>query len=146
MLAHGGKYVSSGRERRLEWIFPTVFRFGVGGPKMKRSTQISEIECLKHYLRISLPQFMHGNFILVVLHMFNRIKSFHSIITCRSTRFNDRPFSEVIPTLTEEQTNSATKNLANEITDTSPTAQFLQRIETSCKPIGCTAAAARANR
>ena len=111
MLAHGGKYVSSGRELRLELIFPIVFTFDVGAPKMKRPTQISEIECLKHYLRISLPQFMHGNFILVLLLMFNRIKAFQcGVITCRSTRFNKRSFAEVIETSTKEQIKSAAKN------------------------------------
>ena len=54
MLAHGGKYFSSGQELRLMWISPIVFPFGVGGPKMKRPTQISQIGCLKHYPRISL--------------------------------------------------------------------------------------------
>ena len=37
MLAHGGRYVSSGRELRLELIFPIQFSFGIGGPKMKRA-------------------------------------------------------------------------------------------------------------
>ena len=127
MLAHGGKYVSSGQELRLEWIFPIVFPFGVGGPKMNRPTQISEIECLKHYLRISLPQFMRGNFILVVLHMFNRIKSFRcGIIPYRSTRFNETLFTKVIVTLTEEQINGAGKKMANDVTDTSLTGHFFK--------------------
>ena len=113
---------------------------------MYRPTQISGIEYLMHYLRISFPQFMRGNFILVVLHMFNRIKSFQSgIITCRSTRFNKRPFAQVIATLTEEQIKSAGKKLANDITDTILAVQFLQRIETSFKSIGYTATAVRAN-
>ena len=42
MLAHGGKYVSCGQELRLEWIFPIVFPFGVGGPKMEHPTQTSK--------------------------------------------------------------------------------------------------------
>ena len=65
---------------------------------------------------------------------------------CSPIRINRRPFAEVIVTLTEEQIKSAAKKLANDITDTSLTALFLQRIETSCKSIGYTAAAARANR
>ncbi len=83
MLAYGGNYVNA-RELRLECIFPVQFPFGIGGPKMNRPTQISEEACLQHYLHLSLPQFMRGDFLLVVLHMYNRIMSFQSgLITSR---------------------------------------------------------------
>ena len=87
LLGYGGNYVSSARERKLEWVFPIKFPFGIGGPKLNRRTRISEIKCLKHYLRLSLPQFMRGSFILVIIHIFNQIKSYQSgLITCRSTK------------------------------------------------------------
>ena len=60
MRVYAGKYVNSGRELRLE---------GLGGPKVRRPTRMSEIACLQHYLRLSLPQCMQGNFILVVCHL-----------------------------------------------------------------------------
>ena len=37
-IAYGGKYVNSGQELRLEFIFPIQFPFNIGGPKMKRPT------------------------------------------------------------------------------------------------------------
>jgi hypothetical protein len=83
MLQYGGKYVTSGKDLKLEWIFPVQFPFGIVGPKRKCPTKISEIEHLKHYLRLSLPQFMRGDFILDVLYMFNRMNLFENgIITC----------------------------------------------------------------
>ena len=87
LLGYGGNYVSSARELKLEWVFPIQFSFGIGGPKLNWRTPISEIECLKHYMRLPLPQFMQGDFILVIIHMFNRMKSHQSgLITCRSTK------------------------------------------------------------
>jgi hypothetical protein len=80
MLIHGGTYIN-GRELHIECIFSVQFPFGVGQLKIKRPTQISEMVCLEHYLRLSLPQFMRGDFLLVVLHMYNRIKSFQSDLT-----------------------------------------------------------------
>ena len=53
-LASGGRFIRSGREIRPEYNFLIIFSFGVGVPKMKCPTQISEIEYLKHYLRLSL--------------------------------------------------------------------------------------------
>ena len=147
MITYGGKYVNSGRELRLEFIFPIQYPFGIGGPKMKRPTQISEIECLKHYLPLSLPQFMRGDFILVILHVFNRMKSFQSgVITCRATKIDGKLFAEMESTLTKEQIRKAADNMTKGIEDSSIACQFLQKTETSCKSIGYTAAAARANR
>ena len=147
MLAYGGKYVSSGRELRLELIFPIQFPFGIGGPKMRRPTQISELVCLQHYFRLSLPQFMRGDFILVVLHMYNRIMSYRSgLITCRSTRLNDQCFAEQISTLTEDQIKEAAKKKTDNVEDSSTARQFLEKVETSSKAIAYTTAAAKANR
>ena len=42
LLVHGGRYITSGRELRLEMVFPVQFPFGIGGPKMKRPTSIPE--------------------------------------------------------------------------------------------------------
>ncbi len=49
-------------------------------------------------------------------------------------------------TLTKEQIQKAADNLANEIEDNSAVAQLLLKAESSCKSIGYTTAAARANR
>jgi len=147
LLAYGGKYVSSGRELRLESVFPVQFPFGLGGPTARRPTQISEVECLKHYLRLSLPQFMRGDFLLVVLHMYNRIVSYKTgLIMCRTPRLHGKSFAELISTLTEAQIKAAADRISHGHEDTSVAAEFLRKAETSCKAIGYTAAAARANR
>ena len=137
MIAYEGKYVNYGQELRLKFIFPIQFPFNIGGPKMKQPTQISKIQCLKHYLRLSLPQFMRGDFILVVLHMFNQIKLFQSgVITCRATKIDGKPFAKMVSTLTKEQIRKAADNMTKGIEDSSIACQFLQKTETSCKSIG----------
>jgi hypothetical protein len=146
-LVSGGRYISSGRELLLELIFPLVFPFGLGGLKTKRPTQISELEILKHYTRLSLKQFMRGHVILVINHMYNRIKSYKSgILTCRSTKIYGRPFGEVISTIDEDDIKKASENLSNGKEDNSTAAQFLKRVEASCSAIGYTDAAAKLNR
>ena len=107
MFAYGVKCVDSGKELRLECVFPVQFPFDLGGPTMERPTQISEEQCLQHYLRLSLPHFMLGDVILVVLHiMHNRIMSFRSdliLIMCRSPGVSGQSFAEMVSTLTEGQ-------------------------------------------
>ena len=139
MLVYGGNYVSSGIELLLEIVFSMQFLFGIGGPKMKRPTQISQLASLQHYMRLSLPQFMRGYFLLVVLYMFNRIKSYKSvIITRRSTRIHCKPFTEVVSTLTGEQINAASEKKTKGIVDSSIAGEFLSKVETSCGAIGYT--------
>ena len=150
-LVSGGRYISSGKELRLEDIFPLAFPFGIGGLKMpkdrKRPTSISEIECLKHYLRLSLPSFMRGDMILVISHMFNRLKSYQSgVIKCRSTKIYGKPFGDAISTITEEEIKVAANNLTNKIEDSSVAARFLKESVASCSAVGYTSAAAKANR
>ncbi|KAL7526847.1 hypothetical protein ACHAWF_001938 [Thalassiosira exigua] len=143
-LISGGQYVGSGKELRLEDVFPASFPFGHDGPKSKRPTNISELQCLKHYLQLSMHQFMRGDFILVVQHMYNRIKSYQSgIIMCRSIRMNGKPFGEVISTLTEDQIQNAAKNLDSGVQDHSAAGTFLRKSEASCKSVAYTAAAAK---
>lgn len=146
LIGYGGEYVNS-RMLMLEWIFPIVFPFGIGGPRMNRPTKISEIECLKHYLRTSLPQFMRGDFILVVMYMYNRIRSYISgIVTCKSNPVAGLPFADAISQLsTNDITKAAeraSKRSHNDDRDTSLAGKFIDKISTSCKVIGYSAAAA----
>ena len=79
--------------------------------------------------------------------MFNRIKSYTSgIITCRSTSINGQPFAEAISTLTEEQIKLAADKKKINIEDSSVAGQFLSKVNTSCKAIGYSSAAAKTNR
>ncbi len=62
----------------LPSLFPLHFPFGHGGIEEDRRTHVSTEECLKHYLKISLPRFQHADIILVISHMYFRKKSFTS--------------------------------------------------------------------
>eukprot|EP00957_Ditylum_brightwellii_P038214 2888659-Ditylum_brightwellii.AAC.1 len=132
----------------LENVFPIQFPFGLGGPTQRRPTAVSKEVALQHYTRLSLKQFMRGDFLLVVLHMMNRIRSFTTgLVTCRSLGLGgDLTFAESISTLTDQQIKRAAENITKNVEDNSVAAQFLRRAETSCRSIGYTAAAARANR
>jgi hypothetical protein len=147
LLVRGGDFVNS-RDLLLENVFPVQFPFGTGGPKQKRPTAVSEEACLQHYMRLSLPQFMRGDFILVVLTMMNRIRSFKTgIITARARGLNEQQtLAESISTLTADQIRLAAENIDNNIEDNSAAAKFLRHANTSCKSIGYMPAAASTNR
>ena len=69
----------------LPSLFPLHFPFGHGGIEEDRKTHVSTEECLKHYLKISLPRFQHADIILVISHMYFRKKSFQSaFLKCMS--------------------------------------------------------------
>lgn len=147
LLVYGGKYVGSGTELKLEWVFPIQFPFGIGGPKMNRPTNISEKVCLQHYLQLSLPQFMRAGFIHVVNHLYGRLLSFQrAIVSCKSITRGGTSLAECISTLTESDISAAAKKKADNVPDTSNAALFLQKAETSCRAIAYSAAAAKYNR
>jgi hypothetical protein len=53
---------------------------------MKRRVKVSHQLCIQLYLRLSLTQFMEGQTILVMNHIYNRQLSYISgVMTCRST-------------------------------------------------------------
>ena len=62
----------------LPAVFPLHFPFGTGGIEELRRCNVSVEECLKHYLKLSLPMFQHSDIILVISHMYFRKKSFQS--------------------------------------------------------------------
>mmetsp|Transcript_8806 Transcript_8806/g.14245 ORF Transcript_8806/g.14245 Transcript_8806/m.14245 type:complete len:508 (-) Transcript_8806:717-2240(-) len=146
LLVRGGNYTNA-KELMLENVFPIQFPFGLGGPTQRRPTVISKEVALQHYTRLSLKQFMKGDFLLVVLHMMNRIRSFTTgLVTCRSLGLGgDLTSAESISTLTDQQIKRAAENITKNVEDNSVAAQFLRRAETSCRSIGYTAAATRAN-
>jgi hypothetical protein len=77
ILFHGGEF-SSIAETKIQDIFPVSFPFGTGGINEKRKNGVSQLECLKHYMRLSLPQMHRPEFILAVCSIYHRIKSFTS--------------------------------------------------------------------
>ena len=96
---HGGNYANES-SLNLEDVFPVQFPFGFGGPNNSRRNQISQKVCLQHYLKLSLPQFIQGNFILVVNHIYNSILSFKSGIIKAESNFHGSTLAEEVSTFT----------------------------------------------
>jgi len=137
LLAYGGDYASrNGLE--LENIIPASFPWGLGAPNMKRRTQVSPEACLEHYGRLSLEQFMKGDFCLFATHMLDRRLSYTSgKVKCRSN-VDGVPLAEKVSLLT-------VKDLEDVVSgdDTNVIAnQLLSSVSVSCKAMGHTSEAA----
>ena len=104
----------------------------------KRRTKISMEACLKHYGRLSLPQFMRGDFCLLANSMLDRQLSYTSgKVKCRSN-IGGVPLAEKISQLT-------VKDLEDVVSgdNTNSTAnQLLTSVSASCKAMGHTSEAA----
>ena len=108
----GGKYAKS-HIVNIEDMFPLQFPFGYGGLFDKRPTQISLLERMKHYLRLSLNQFQRPDFLLVLMGMYHREKSFQkAIMICKApSNVNEcKNFAEEVSILTEKDLVAAVNN------------------------------------
>ena len=151
MLMYGGSYLR-GHEVNLEDIFPIQFPYGTGGPDhqgIQRKVPVSLEECLRHYTRLSLNQFMRPDFILVCYHLLCRKASFTTgLIKCKST-LSGKSLAERISQLSAEDIKDAAVTLSanqqnNEPLNTTSTASsFLKSVTTSCKVLGHTTEAAK---
>ena len=104
LLFHGGNYGDS-RTVPLENIFPLQFPFGIGGFSDKRPNPVSKIELMKHYLMLSLSQFQRHDFILVIMGMYQREKTFQcAIMSCKasSNLTGCDSFAEEVSTITKQ--------------------------------------------
>ena len=138
LLFHGGEFVK-GHKIPMHSMFPIQFPFGLGGLEMKRPTNISEEECLRHYMNLSLPQFHCQDFILVLLGMYHRLKSFQTgMIQCKSKMRNGISFAEVISNLSKEDILKAAQRRDNGVaySPNNMASRFLNSISTSCRPVG----------
>ena len=63
LLFHGGEFASA-QEVQIQDVFPVVFPFGRGGINENRPNGVSPLECLKHYMRLSLPSMKRPDFFL----------------------------------------------------------------------------------
>jgi len=78
-LIFGSDKYAKDYELSLPDVFPLHFPFGFGGVRDRsRQAKVSDIECLRHYLRLSLPQFQKADIILVIAHMVFRLLSFQT--------------------------------------------------------------------
>jgi len=137
LLAYGGDYTSS-QSLKLENAIPSAFPWGRGGPDMSRRTPASLEACLKHYGRISLPQFMKGDFCLLASHMLDRRLSYTSgKVKCRSN-IDGMPLAEKISLLTVKDL----EDVVSGANTNSTAIQLLSSVSASCKAMGHTSEAA----
>ena len=140
LLVYGGDYKKSS-EVNVEDVLPFAFPYGLGGPKSRRPVQTSFEVCIKRYTRLASREFMRGDTILVLNHMYGRQLSYKSgVITCRSnvggTSMGEK-FSSITVDELQGYLNEDAPNL-------SPTVRkFVKGIDTSCRALGYTPEAAQ---
>jgi len=145
LLVNGSNYATL-KELQLENICPLQFPWGQGGPKVSRRRGISPEECYRHYCRLSLPQFFRGDFLLILNHMYNRLRSFKTaVLTCRSSLFG-QSLAEKVSELKMKDLERAVyqKDTRQKVTGTA--GQFLHAVDASCQPVGYSALNAKQNR
>ncbi len=148
LIYHPSKIVN---QAALSQLCPVAFPFGTGDVNEKRKPNVSEVECLQHYLKISLPQFQEGQIILIIHHMYQRKKSFLTGITKCNISNNGITIADQISEITaseldevitqmkkthQRNTDNDRLNVSNNIS------QLLRCVKTSCTPIGYTNEAA----
>ena len=150
MLMYGGSYLKS-HEIYLEDVFPIQFPFGLGGPHPdhKRKVPVSEEACLRHYMRLSLSQFMKPDFILVCYHLYVRAASYTTgLIKCKSD-YKGRSLAEKISELSIADVERAANDMSDQQSNNEPistndcASSFLKSVTTSCKVVGHTTEAAK---
>ena len=149
LLFHGGNYGDS-RIVPIENIFPLQFPFGIGGFSDKRPNQVSKIELMKHYLKLSLPQFQRHDFILVIMGMYQREKTFQcAIMSCKATSSltGCDSFAEEVSLITQKDIESAVnRNEAGLGFGGGIGSKFLKQVSASCRPVAHSNEAATFNR
>ena len=63
LVVQGGRYSRHAESRHFENVMPIQFPFGSRGPTLNRPTPISDEDLLRHYLKLSLPQFKKSDFV-----------------------------------------------------------------------------------
>ena len=155
LVIQGGNLAQHKQSSQLENVVLIQFPFGSGGPTLKRRTKISDEVLLRHYLRLSLPQFMRSEFVLLANHMLNRILSYKSaLLKCRPIiDDNGTAMGVEIAKMSVEDVKEAVKD--EQETDRkmddahvsrskgkSVAKKFLQAVRASCRAMGHTKEAA----
>ena len=153
MFYHPTKVISYAK---LSELCPIAFPFGTGDVDCKRSPAVSEVECLQHYLKLSLPQFLEGQTVLIIHHLFQRRKSFLSGIAKCNMSNNGNTIASQLATISVDELEHAIREMRNmppRCSDSpresameeeiSPhVKELIKCIRTSCTPIGYTNEAA----
>ena len=109
LLFHPGGYCKEHTTAFTD-IFPVQFPFGHGDIFTERSPPVSKEECIRHYCKISLPQFRRDDFLLVAVHMYHRILSFETgLLKCKATFDSKYCLAEKVSKLTTQDIIKAVK-------------------------------------
>ncbi len=148
LAIHGGNYASHLDVMKLESVFPTVFPFGSGGPTLERRNKISDEEIIRHYLKLSLPQFMESEFVLVANFLLGRILSFKSaVMKCRPlVNEHGEAVGDEIGKMTIEEIEEAINEENANKKSTSTAGKFLKAVSASCRHLGMNEEAAKSAR
>ena len=140
LLPIGGKYANM-KELKVEDVLPFAFPFGIGGPKMNRRTKVSLGACIQRYMNLAMAQFLRGDVILVLNHMYGRQLSYKSgVMVCRSN-VNGVSLGESLSTLTIADFQESANGRVTKTMET-----LTRAISTSCRALGHTAEAAKFSR
>jgi hypothetical protein len=142
LLVYGGKYTNM-KELALENLLPFAFPYGLGTPKQKRPQRVSFEACIQRYMRLAMLQFMRGDVILVMNHLYGRQLSYKSgIMTSRSNKGAEgsENLAELFSQITIEELQAAADEKNPQ--QTPIVKKLMKSISTSCKAMGHTPEAA----
>ena len=149
LLWHGRKYADS-RIVPVENIFLLQFPFGIGGILDKRANQVSKIELMEHYRKLSLSTFQRHDFILVTMGMYQREKTFRcAIMSCKSTSNLSEcdSFAEEVSKITQKDIESEIDRDVTELSFSGGIGSvFLKQVSASCRPVAHSNSAVSFNR
>ena len=153
LAIHGGDYASHFDVKKLENVFPAVFPFGSGGPTLDRQNPISDEELIRHYLRLSLPQFMESEFVLVANYLLGQILSFKSaVMKCRplvdehGTAVGDEIGRLTVEEIEELLSGEDEEDHGSDDGANTTAKRFLRAVSASCRHLGTSAEAAKVAR
>ena len=136
LLISGGTYVRD-KEIDIEAVLPFAFPYGLGGPKSERRKNVPLEACIRHYMRLAMPQFMAPDTILIFHHIYSRQISYQSgVMTCRYKQNNVNGFVNIINRLKPEHFNDQQTN--GESINDPQVEQIVRSITTACKAMGHT--------
>ena len=108
---------------------------------MKQRVKVSLELCIQLYMHLSLGQFMEGQTILVMNHIYNRQMSYKTgVMTCRSS-IDGIPLGEKLSSLSTKDFEQIKENNNDNLNAT--TKSFLKAISTTCRAMGYTEQAAK---
>lgn len=140
LLVYGGKYANTA-EIELENLLPFAFPYGVGTPKQKRPNHVSFQACIQRYMRVAMLQFMRGDVVLVMNHIYGRQVSYQSGVMTSRSKVGGESLGEQFSKIPVEELQAAADE--NDPQSSPMVKTLMKSIFTSCKALGHTPEAAQ---